>query len=281
MRLFGSICIYFMLTVGIASAEGISPQQSLERAQICIEALDYECAQSELSKARIHEKMLASEQLIRLHRLGALTALSLGETLEAEEELRRLLELRPDFTPEEGSWPPNWLNVLERVRRGMPDRLAPEIEVSEQLSPAYRNHDWTLNVEVLDAGGVAAVTLFVAVDGRVENIPMATPNGKTWRAVVSAQWMVGSELQYWVEAYDRAGNGPSHWGSVDTPKRVSLSQKISSVDQPLHQKWWFWTALGGVVAVGGATLYLMSGSDPTTPSIQTGKLDVEIQWPSP
>jgi len=281
MRSFVFICILIFSGALAANAQESSPQQSLERAQICIDALDYECAKEELAKARALGDALSPEEQIRLYELVALTALTLGQQADAEEELRKLLDIRPDFSPQAGSWPPNWLNVLERVRRGMPDRQAPRIVAPEQMAPGYVGHDWPVRIQVLDTGGVAAVTLFLHVHGEVKNISLATSDGQHWQTVVPAVWLPEERLSYWVEAFDRAGNGPSRLGSIDDPLMLRLGEKMLSAPQPLYKKWWFWTLVGGVVAAGGTTLYLISGSGESPPGIPTGKLNVEIQWPSP
>jgi tetratricopeptide (TPR) repeat protein len=281
MRVIIFICVHLIWGGLVAHAQDLAAQQGLERAQICIDALDYECAQQELAKARALSQTLAPEEKARLHELGAVTALSLGEQAAAEEELRKLLELRPDYEPQQGSWPPNWLNVLQRVRKGMPDRRPPRIVAPEQVAPGYTGHDWSMRIRVLDPGGVAAVTLFLRVEGEMKNISLATSDGENWKCTVPAQWVNGEALLYWVEAYDRSGNGPSKHGSIDEPLTLKLGEKVSGIHQPVYKKWWFWTAIGGVVAAGGATFYLMSGSGESVPPIQTGNIDVEIQWPSP
>lgn len=281
MRALLFICVHLLWGGFVVHAQGVAVNQSLERAQICIDALDYECAKQELAKARAISQDLPPEESARLHELGAVTALSLGEQADAEEELRKLLELRPEYEPKQGSWPPNWLNVLQRVRRGMPDRSPPRIVAPKEVAPGYIGHDWNLRIQVLDPGGVAAATFFLRVDGEVKNISLATSDGEYWQCTVPGEWMKGEALTYWVEAYDRSGNGPSQYGSIDEPLSQKLGEKMFGVDQPMYKKWWFWTAVGGVVAAGGATLYLMSGAGESTPPIQTGNINVEIQWPSP
>jgi hypothetical protein len=281
MRVFVFTAVFFLSPFLSVSAQAVNPQQNIERAQICIDALDFECAQQELSKARPLSKGLNILNQRKLFELGAITALSLGKLAQAEDELRKLLDLVPRFRPQEGSWPPNWLNVLKRVRLGMPDKEPPRIQEPTHLEEGYIGHDWALKVRVLDESGVAGVTLFLSLGGELKKITMRTSGGEGWEGVVPGSWLRATSISYWIEAFDRAGNGPSKLGSIDTPFQLELRAKPIVLNQPIYEKWWFWTALAGVAAVGGTTYFLMSGSAESSSLNPTGKLNVEIEWPSP
>jgi hypothetical protein len=163
----------------------------------------------------------------------------------------------------------------------MPDRRAPRIVDPGKLATAFVGHPWSVRFEVLDSGGVAAVSLFVYVEEEVKRLSLATSDGQFWKAKLPGEWLQGEELRYWVEAFDRAGNGPGRLGSIDQPHQLELRKKPIDEARPLYQKWWFWTALGTAIVAGGTTLYLMSGSDDPQVPIATGNMNVEIEWPSP
>ena len=281
MKVFFVSLFFFLASGSGVAAEEVQPRHHLERAQICIDALDYECAHQELSKARPFSSELSVLEQRKLFELGAITALSMGQLATAEDQLRKLLDIFPAFRPAEGAWPPNWLNVLKRVRLGMPDKEAPQIVAPALVKKAYIGHDWVLDVQVIDTGGVAAVTLFIKVEGELKQIAMSTSGGEDWRGLVPGSWLSTTSLSYWIEAFDRAGNGPSKLGSIDEPYQLTIRRKALSASQPVYKKWWFWTALVGVAAVGGASYVLMSGSSPEPIVNPTGNLNVEIQWPLP
>ena len=59
------------------------------------------------------------------------------------------------------------------------------------------------------------------------------------------------QLEYYLEARDRAGQLLTRVGSPEKPLTVAVSGAPARSD-PVYKKWWFWTLLGAAV-VGGTT----------------------------
>jgi tetratricopeptide (TPR) repeat protein len=67
---------------------------------------------------------------------------------------------------------------------------------------------------------------------------------------------------------------------ADEDRRVAEARRLAELDgaqhphQPaIYEQWWFWTAIGGAVAVGGTSLYLVTRTTTVEPSGSLGGLD--------
>jgi tetratricopeptide (TPR) repeat protein len=56
-------------------------------------------------------------------------------------------------------------------------------------------------------------------------------------------------------------------------RRLAELQRAPVGETPIYGKWWFWTAVGGAVAVGGASLYLATRTTTIEPTGSLGGLD--------
>ena len=277
-----------LLGVGVAAGaradEPLGPQQRLARGEVCLAALDFECAEAELAEARKgHEKLSPGERR-QVFRLSAETALSLEKRAHARSYLTSLLELSPGFMPRPGAWPKPWLVVLEEARGARPDRDPPQLRVALPMTtPAGK--EVVIEVEAIDRSGVGGVTAFSKTGSGVQRLVLGTTDGRLWRATLPADRVVGPVLQLWIEATDSKGNGPARWGSAAEPQRIVVVAGETHEEAPsLVTRWWFWTAIGGAVAAATAvTVYLVTREDeagvvaPAVPT--TGGVQVRFQLP--
>jgi tetratricopeptide (TPR) repeat protein len=67
--------------------------------------------------------------------------------------------------------------------------------------------------------------------------------------------------------------------SADEDRRVADARRLAELDRATHpqaaiyEHWWFWTAVGSVVAVSGTSLYLVTRTTTVEPSGSLGALD--------
>jgi hypothetical protein len=67
---------------------------------------------------------------------------------------------------------------------------------------------------------------------------------------------------------------------VEEDRRVAEARRLTELDRvhvqrgtPIYKRWWFWTAVGGVLAVGGGSLFLATRTTTVEPSGSLGGLD--------
>ncbi len=246
---------------------------ALARARVCYEALDFECVE------QYGQLAITGDPAGRVEaaRLLAQSALATDKVDLADKRLAALLALKPDFEPK--AWPKAWIARLEAARAAAPDRQPPELTVRIPLTAAPKTAFDVVAI-TKDKSGVAGVKLFVG--GQQGPIAMATTDGTTWRATVPASAVVGDAVGLWVEATDRLGNGPARFGTWAKPRLVQL--ETPGGDDSLTSQWWFWTAIGGAVAVAaatGVTVWALTQKDdaiapPLTPPGETGNLKVGV-----
>lgn len=277
-----------LVLAALAAEPPIPPAQRLPRAKLCLDALDYSCAERELAHAREALETFAPADRQEILRLSAETALSEARPDDAKAHLLALLALDPRFDPGPDAWPPAWRAVLDAARRDAPDRLPPELEV-EAPTEVDAGKGFELVARARDDSGVGAVTLFVA--GR--RLPMATTDNETWRALVPAELVAGDTVGLYVEATDRHGNGPARWMSADKPFRVVVRAETVTLPPPpqrppdegsdpsVTETWWFWTAIGAAAIATGVTVWALTRGAEDEPAVGTSPIAVELQWPAP
>ena len=256
--------------------DDLTATQRLERAALCFEELDLECAEAELIEARRSLQTLAAGDRERVIRLSAEVAFSSERQADAEVHLRALLALNPTFEPAAGAWPGPWRDTLVRLRAAAPDRSPPTLRVQV---PVQVETGQAFEVEVLaeDRSGVGGVTLLV-FGATTTRIALTTTDGRTWRGTVAASLVVGDAVPIQIEATDQLGNGPASWGA---PHRVPVLSRPEPAPSVV-ETWWFWTAIGGAVAVAvatGITVWALPREDEAAIEItppETGSVYVEL-----
>jgi hypothetical protein len=244
----------------------------LDNARVCYAAVDLACAERELAAARQELTALRRELAVEVLSLSAETALADHRQGDAREHLARLLGLFPEFRAT--GWPPAWQEVLEEVRRALPDRDPPELRVTVpgQLGAG---EPLVVRVAAKDRSGVGKVRLFWAgpAPGHQE---LVTRDGRVWEGRLETRGLAGRTLDLWIEAHDLDGNGPARQGTPTDPIRVAIAPEA---EPEAYQTWWFWTvlAVGAAGLVGGIVL-LSQPAEPAT-LVKHGALEVRIAWP--
>jgi tetratricopeptide (TPR) repeat protein len=66
---------------------------------------------------------------------------------------------------------------------------------------------------------------------------------------------------------------------ADEDRRTAEARRLAELDRaphrdtPIYGQWWFWTAVGGAVAIGGTSLYLATRTTTVEPMGSLGSLD--------
>lgn len=282
MNRFVAAVLAIVLFPAPALARGPTPAERLERARACYAALDFGCAERELSAAREGLSGLAGPQAVQVLALSAQVALATGRRQDAVRHLGALLEREPRFEPPPGAWPSGWLAELARARAVMPDVTPPEVAI-DPVPPATARGAVRVSASVADPSGVGEVVL--VIDGG-PRLPMVTSDGRRWSAEVPAHLVDVPGFAVRVEARDSKGNGPS----TSAPTRVEVRPAAATAafpsppapPVPLVRQWWFWTVVSGVAVAGTATLaYFLwpRGSDGAEPP-GPGRVNVGFRWSS-
>ncbi len=279
-------CALFGMALARATAswaEEVSPEGRLERARVCLAALDLECASREAEALATQVQGLDPKARQEALRVISEVRLATGRKAEALQSLVSLLDLAPDWSPPEGAWPPAWLEVLDQARRLAPDRLPPAIHGLE-WDPPTPGRPLTVRVLAEDPSGVGGVSVHRAIPGSAP-VSLATTDGRTWTGILPPEWVEPPEVRLYVEARDTLGNGPSRLGSPDAPRTVPVPWPPAPPSRPVLEQWWFWTAVGLGAAAFGAGIYAMirqaSSESSTASSVPNrGNVRVEVLWPS-
>ena len=245
------------LLAGQAAPEAGSPGAE-EALQAGIEAYrrgDFDAAARDLDRAaRALEK--DPPKAARAHLYLGFTLVALGQEPQAEAELERALKLDPSVDASSASPKIRELfgRVARRVGRGVKDTGAPEVRGVTAL-PVSEGTPLDFIAQVTDPSGVAAVRLQYRVRGGstygVLPLAPAAPTQFAGQLQPAAAHPPG--IEFFVEAWDRLGNGPARLGAPDRPLFVEV-RPAPKVERPtpFYERWWFWTGVGAAVAAGTA-----------------------------
>jgi len=267
----------------VASPGGLGPHPDdlLQRGRVCYEALDFICAERELTAAR--ERIVLVDDVatrVEILQLAAEVTLALDKRAEAVDLLAELLVLAPDFRPPEAAWPATWREALAEARTRTPDGEPPEVR--GELPPTARADEaLEISVWAADPSGVVRVVLYIARDHTEAPaaFAMASADGEVWRAIVPRELVRPPALALWVEAWDRLGHGPGRWGSEGQPWTIPVTLAPAPAT-PVWGRWWFWTAVGAVVVGGVVLAVALSGEgEVPTPGSPVGDARVILELP--
>jgi hypothetical protein len=200
------------------------------------------------------------ELLAEGYLLRGRVAAGLGDPLAAEGQFRRALELRPaleiaDPKGQEAA-------ALEAARRtaGAGLRL-----VQAPLGEAPPNQEARIDVRVEGDGEkmVAALELgYRTADTGAFLTRRVKPQEVL--TVPGPSLAPGARVDYYVRALDEHGGVLAESGSPTLPFRLQVAAPMAARSEPQrwYQKWWFWTAVGAVVAGAGAVTYVETRPKP-------------------
>ncbi len=148
-----------------------------------------------------------------------------------------------------------------------------------------------VDAEIEDDSAIFEPSVYLRSSGmdRYRRSPMAEVGPGRFRAIVPPKDVQGV-IEYFIEAFDEHGNGPSRAGTPDAPFRVtavpppppvaailpevapvSAEDRLGlgevapspkdSEERGVHEQWWFWTLIG--VAAAGAAIAVTVAVQPT------------------
>jgi len=125
-----------------------------------------------------------------------------------------------------------------------------------------------------DPSGVAFPRLYYRRVGEThyEVVRMRRHDGQ-FRATIPGFAVAKPGIEYYLEAFDEAGNGPASHGTPDHPHHVTVGQPLTRSEQPpvktqpgsaptaapWYKHWWIW-AIGGAVVAGATTAIAIGAS---------------------
>lgn len=198
-----------------------------------------------------------------------------------------------------------WLAAGASEEEALGADVAPPSISHERVFEAPEGRELTISATIVDESPIFAPSVYFRRAGTSEYRLVAMNEVALGRfeAVIPAHQVNGT-LEYFIEAFDELGNGPSRAGSPDGPFSMMSYNPVTrplpeatrpktwagggvsdpspidevspSTDGGLTSKWWFWT-LVAVAAVGGgvAGAYLLTRESPRDLVV------VEITGPDP
>jgi hypothetical protein len=164
----------------------------------------------------------------------------------------------------------------------------------------------TVRARLEDESEIFAPSVYARSEGQGEFEAFGMKHiGDGWEAVIPGA-LAKTNVEYFIEAFDDQGNGPSREGSPENPirimvfdpakeppkepaKEVNLAVVPKDESKPaiietqkqdedggIATKWWFWTIIGVAVTAGIATTVVLLQSKQST-----DRVDVMVTGPDP
>jgi hypothetical protein len=206
-----------------------------------------------------------------------------------------------------------------KSKRPQPPSAAPETDdkppviTHQRITRAPIGEAVTVRAKMEDESEIFAPALYARPEGQAEFESFGMKHiGDVWEATIPAAMTQGN-VEYFIEAFDDQGNGPSRDGSPESPIKIVVFDpakepklakplppppKVHVVTQTtppeatkvvtnppgreeedtrIATKWWFWTIVGVAVTAGVAVsiVLLQSGGG------KTDTVDVMVRGPDP
>jgi hypothetical protein len=105
----------------------------------------------------------------------------------------------------------------------------PPVIKHNPIGKGSRGDTLTITAAIEDESAIFAPTLYYRYAGSkgYTNVTMAK-KGDGYSATIPAT----AEVEYWIEAWDELGNGPSRDGSPDRPFKIAVPDKVAAAPKP-------------------------------------------------
>ena len=236
-----------------AGASGVSVE-TLEQGIEAYRRGDFEASVRTLSHAApLLDKDPPRGARAHLYLGFSLVALGLDAQAEAEFERALLLDEKVDASSASPKIREVFQRVARRVARSRKDETPPELQTVTAF-PVSEGTPLDFLVEATDPSGVAAVRVQYRVrGGKSWGVLALTPSSPTqFSGSLAGVAALPPGVEYFVEAWDRAGNGPARLGSADKPRFVEVRPPLGKEPPHFYERWWFWAAIGAAAAAGTA-----------------------------
>jgi hypothetical protein len=270
-----SVLMWALTLGGPQPDAGATSAPAVETLEMGIEQYrrgDFDAAVRTLAQAAIALEKDAPHAA-RAHLYLGFSMVALGQEPQAETEFERALQL--DEKVDASSASPKirevFQKVARRVARSKKDETPPEVRTVTAF-PVNEGIPVDFLVEANDPSGVAAVRVQYRVrGGKTWGVLPLTPSSPTqFSGSLPPLAALPPGIEYFVEAWDRAGNGPARLGSADKPRFVEVRAGAPKDNPHFYEHWWFWTVIGAAVAGGTAAAFTL-GREKTVHVTVTGQ----------
>lgn len=194
----------------------------------------------------------------------AFVQIAFNETDAAVESFERALAIQPDLALVAPS--PRIAAALEQARRRHRAKVRaldhdPPRQLHQPPGRAPFGRAITIVDEVSDVSGVRQVVLNFRVAGNrgYSSLTMERDPRGRYVATVPGLSVVRPGVEYYLEAWDKLGNGPGLKGSAGAPIRIEVvggplataPDDRGRAPAPWYKRWWVWAAVAGTVAIAG------------------------------
>jgi hypothetical protein len=198
----------------------------------------------------------------RAHQYMAFVHVAYGETDRAVAAFERALAIDPEMSLPSSA--PKIAAAFEQARSRYRARVQamdhdpPVIRHAPPNKPVRYGRTVTIAAEARDVSGVKQLILSYRVAGnRGYSTVVFEPDARgRYIATIPALAVVRPGVQYYVEAWDKVGNGPGLKGSARAPITIKVEGGPATRTEapgptPWYKRWWVWAAVAGVVATAG------------------------------
>jgi tetratricopeptide (TPR) repeat protein len=197
-----------------------------------------------------------------------------GETERAVEDFEKALAINPDLRLSGPA--PRIAAAFEQARRRFRAKVRaldhdPPMLVHRPPGGARYGTSVGIVVEARDVSGVRTVTLNYRIAGNrgFSSVNLERDGQGRYVATIPTVSVVRPGIEYYVEAWDKLGNGPGLKGSAAAPIKIEVkggprAAPESTGPTPWYKRWWVWAVASGVVlAAGGVGLGIYLSRDET------------------
>lgn len=263
-----------------AQTEGVNPLVPKARKEI--DEARFDDARKTLERA-LRDPDNTDDTLVELYRLLGIVNVYLGDNRGAETAFSELLRLSPDYTLPRTS-APQVREIFDRVKARA--RSGPRLRL-QLFAPdepqAGAPATFTAEISGMQRGYKAYFYYRRPGEGEYTADDFRLRSGNRYTAQVPAAFLPVERqdyfLEYYAEVKDGSGLRVTSAGDAFNPMRLTVRSALAEVGggqvaqpveeaKPWYKKWWVWVIVGGVVAGGAVTTYLLvSGAGPSTGTV--------------
>jgi hypothetical protein len=198
----------------------------------------------------------------RAHQYMAFVHVAYGETDRAVAAFERALEIDPEMRL--ASPAPKIAAAFAQAQRRYRARVRamdhdpPVIGHTPPAKLAKYGRTITITADARDVSGIKQLVLSYRVAGNrgFSKVIFERDARGRYVATIPALAVVRPGVQYFVEAWDRLGNGPGLKGSARAPITIKVkggpaARAEAAAPDPWYKRWWVWAVVAGVVATAG------------------------------
>ena len=252
--------------------------------------LEYQKSIEVLNGVLRKQQNLTKQELVETYKFLAFDYLVLGNEGEADRMVKELLKLDPWFELDPMA-SPRFLDFFAKVKKSMPpppkkvatltasgERAA--VEMTYTTSPAQhamKEAPLTFTVGIADPERRHA--RIVLLHRKPHGAEYSTVTGRRvdngrYEIILPGLLVQQPSIEFYIAAEDEQGNKIAFLGSPQLPLSIDVAEEES---KPIYATWWFWAGVGGAVALGVVTAFVLTSSSSAPPGGNTGVVIIHPQ----